>query len=208
MKTPYAGLPAFIISILLNLQSKAQTVVETAVTDDNLIFETWLAKPFDKAYKFVLFNLNTAEYNFHTEETNFMSYTIVSYDWKKGFGPALGTRLLKDRAVGLGGVQYTFHSEKFFITANFTSEIKSNPDFELFSIVQYRPNLSEKIKGVFQGQFSFNINTEEHLFSFQQLRLGTDLEPVQAGFGLNQFQFGPDWEYDIQPGLFFRLEFK
>lgn len=208
MKTSYPGLLTFIILMLPDLQSQAQTIVETAVTDDNLFFEAWLAKPIDKDYKFVLFNLNTAEYNFDSEETIFMSYTIVSYDWIKGFGPALGTRLLKDRAVGLGGVQYTFYSEKFFITTNFTSEIKSNPDFELFSIVQYRPKLSEKVKGFFQGQFSFNFNAEEHLFSFQQFRLGTDSGLVQAGFALNQFQFGPDWDYDIQPGLFFRLEFK
>ena len=189
-------------------KAKAQNVIEAYLGEDFFNLETWLTKSFDKEYRISLFNLNTAEHNFDAEETTFMSYSIVSYNWLKGFGPAVGTRLLKDRWVALGGPQYTYYTEKFFVTANFTSEFKSNPDFEFFSIIQFRPQITQKIDGFLQGQFSFNFNSEEHLLSFQYVRLGADLGTVQAGLAFNQFQFGSDWEYDLQPGLFLRLEFQ
>ena len=194
--------------IVFSFQLQAQTVLESTATNETFIMETWWTKPIDKEYKFVLFNLNTAEYKFDLEEATFMSYSILNVDLFKGFGPVAGTRVLKDRVVGLGGIQYTYFREKVFITANFTSELKKNPDFEFFSLAQYRPEITEKTKGFIQGQFSFNFNSQAHIFSFQQLRLGVDLGLIQTGFALNQFQFERDWLYNIQPGLFLRLEFK
>ena len=197
-----------LLLVVTSFQIKAQTVLESTVTDETFIMETWWTKSIDKEYKFVLFNLNTAEYNFNLKEATFMSYSILNIDLFKGFGPVVGTRVLKDRVVGLGGFQYTHFREGIFITANFTSELRGNPDFELFSLIQYRPQITEKIKGFTQGQISFNFNSQSHIFSFQQLRLGVDLGLIQTGFALNQFQFGQDWLYNIQPGFFLRLEFK
>lgn len=200
----------FIISFLSAFahRSKAQTVIEGFSSEDFFNIETWWIKPFDQDYKFSLFNLNTAEHNYHTNETVLMSYSIVSYTWHKGFGPAIGTRLLKDRLVALGGPQYTYYSEKFFVTTNFTSEFRSNPDFELFSIIQFRPQITQEIDGFLQGQFSFTFNAHGHLLSFQYVRFGVDMGIVQTGLAFNQFQFGRDWGYSFQPGLFLRLEFQ
>ena len=187
---------------------KAQEVIETSVGEEFFHVETWITKPLDKDYKLTLFNLNTAEHNLERDQTAFMSYTIVSYDLFKGFGPTLGTRILKDRVVALGGPQYTYYRESFFVTANFTSEFKSDPDFEFFSIIQGRPKITSKLNGFLQGQFSFNFNPDGHLISFQQLRLGADFGLVQSGLAINQFQAGSEWAYDIQAGLFLRFEFQ
>ena len=121
-----------LLLVVTSFQIKAQTVLESTVTDETFIMETWWTKSIDKEYKFVLFNLNTAEYNFNLKEATFMSYSILNIDLFKGFGPVVGTRVLKDRVVGLGGFQYTHFREGIFITANFTSELRGNPDFELF----------------------------------------------------------------------------
>ncbi len=188
--------------------SIAQNVFETASTKDNFLIESWWVKPFDLEYKFTIFNLSAAEYNYESGQVGFMSYSILNYNVIKGFGPAIGTRLLPDKLVPLGGLQYSFYREKFFLTANFTSEFKAQPDFELFSIIQYRPPITEKLKGFFQGQFSFNFNPDGHLISFQQLRLGADFGLVQSGLAINQFQAGSEWAYDIQAGLFLRFEFQ
>ncbi|MFV1885087.1 MAG: hypothetical protein ACMZ7B_11410 [Balneola sp.] len=207
MKTLLQLSLTLIILITTRTVSVGQTVFETASTDDNFLIESWWVKPLDPEYKFTLFNLNTAEYNYELEEAILMSYSIISYNAFKGFGPALGTRILPNKLVALGGIQYTFYREKFFVTANFTSEIKDKPDFEFFSIIQYRPKITNKLKGFFQGQFSFNFNSDIHLLSFQQLRLGADLGLAQTGLAVNQFQFGSNWDYDFQPGLFLRFEF-
>ncbi len=197
-----------LLLVVTSFQIKAQTVLESTVTNEAFIMETWWTKSIDKEYKFVLFNLNTAEYNFDLKEIIFMSYSILNMDLFKGFGLVVGTRILKDRVVGLGGLQYTYFREEIFITTNFTSEFRENPDFEFFSLIQYKPQITEKIKGFIQGQFSFNFNSDTHIFSFQQLRLGADLGLIQTGLAINQFQFEQDWLYNIQPGFFLRLEFK
>ena len=199
------GLP---VAILCVRKAHAQDVVEASIGSEFFNVETWITKPLVKDYKLSIFSLNTAERNLDLDETNFMSYTIVSYDLFKGFGPTLGTRILKDRVVALGGPQYTFYSERFLFTANFTSEFKSNPDFEFFSIIQGRPEVSKKLDGFLQGQFSFNFNNDQHLLSFQYVRIGADFGMIQTGLAFNQFQFGDDLDYDFQPGLFLRLEFK
>lgn len=189
-------------------KSNAQDVIEASAGEKFFNIETWITKPLDKEYRYTIFSLNTAEHDRELDQTLFMSYTILSYNWWKGVGPTVGTRLLSNRVVALGGPQYTFYRERFFATANFTSEFRSNPDFEFFSIIQGRPKLSEKVNGFLQGQFSFNFNSDEHLLSFQYVRVGADLGVVQTGFALNQFQFGENWDYEIRPGIFLRLAFK
>ncbi len=202
--------PLFIVFFLLTFarKSRAQDVIELSAGDEFFNVETWITKPLDKDYRYTIFSLNTAEHNREPDQTLFMSYTILSYNWWKGFGPTVGTRLLSDRFVALGGPQYTYYRERFFVTANFTSEFRSNPDFEFFSIVQGRPKITQKLEGFLQGQFSFNFNSDQHLLSFQYVRIGADLGMVQTGVAFNQFQFGDSWEYDLQPGVFLRLEFK
>ncbi|MBV6647484.1 MAG: hypothetical protein KI790_18645 [Cyclobacteriaceae bacterium] len=208
MKEKLFSLLGTLIFFGLTHQLSAQDVIESSIGEEFFNVETWITKPLTKDYKLSIFSLNTAERNLDLDQTNFMSYTIVSYDLFKGFGPTVGTRILKDRVVALGGPQYTYYSERFLFTANFTSEFKSSPDFEFFSILQGRPKLNEKLDGFLQGQFSFNFNSDQHLLSFQYLRIGADLGMIQTGLAFNQFQFGEDWDYDIQPGLFLRLEFK
>ena len=208
MKVTYRITLALFVLAFSWSYSFSQTIFETASTDENFLAETWWVKPFDPGYTFTLFNLNTAEYNYDLEESLLMSYSVVSFNAFKGFGPAIGKRILPGELAALGGLQYTFYREELFVTANLTSELKEDPDFELFAIVQYRPKFGEKINGFFQGQFSSNFNSDVHLFSFQQLRLGADLGLVQTGVALNLFQSGPEWDDDLQPGLFLRLEFQ
>ncbi|MEL7119750.1 MAG: hypothetical protein AAFO07_09925 [Bacteroidota bacterium] len=202
---------AFIFSFLLitfTQVGNTQTVLESSLTDDRFTVETWWTKPIDKQYKFVLFNLNTAEYLFDLDQSQFMSYSVLNIDVWKGLGPVIGTRILQDKVAGLVGIQYTFFSQTVFITTNFTTETKSNPDFEFYTLAQYRPKLSRLLNGFIQTQLSFNFNANQHLFSFQQIRLGPDFKTYQFGLAINQFQLGSNWENEVHPGIFFRLEFQ
>lgn len=106
-------LVGLLIAITCIRTANGQDVIEASIGEEFLNVETWITKPLDKDYKWNIFSLNTAERNLELDQTNFMSYTIVSYDLFKGFGPTVGTRILKDRVVALGGPQYTFYSERF-----------------------------------------------------------------------------------------------
>lgn len=192
--------------IAFSQKSHAQFVLEPFISEDNLIIESWLFKEIDEQKKFNLFSLNESDYDFDTENSTFLSYSVFGYDWIKGFGPVLGYRFLESYAAALGGIQYAFYKEGFFITVNLTSEFKSDPNIELFSIVQYRKKITSSFTAFTQLQLSTNFISEDHSFSFQRFRVGADLGQFQAGFGLNQVQVGTGLDYTASPGIFLRME--
>ena len=196
------------LSLILgsSLQGFSQFVVEPFVGDDNIVIESWFFKTIDEKGKFNVFNLNEAIYDFDTETTSFLSYAVFGYDLKKGFGPALGWRFTEPDGAALGGVQYAYYQENFFITANLTSEFRKNPNIELYSIIQYRKKINDKLAAFSQLQFSTIFRDESHNFSFQRLRLGVDFGKFQTGLGLNQTQFGRNFDYSADPGIFLRME--
>ncbi|MEM8907203.1 MAG: hypothetical protein AAGD05_05090 [Bacteroidota bacterium] len=194
--------------LLLALPTGAQTVVEAAFSAEELIIETWWVKALDNKYKWSLFNLNEANYNWDTQATSFVSYAVLGYDAWKGLGPALGYRISGARASLLAGLQYTFYQKDFFITTNFTSEIRDHPFFEFYLLTQYRKKWFKKSAFFGQWQSSINFSEAGHDFSFQRLRLGLDWGLVQLGVALNQVQVGKSADSKLHPGVFARLQFQ
>ncbi|WP_299364046.1 hypothetical protein [Winogradskyella sp.] len=186
--------------------SYGQTSIETFSSEDNFIVEAWWYKVIEANPKFNVFSLNEAIHNYGIEETFFMNYTIVGYEISKGFGPVAGARFLSDRVSGLAGIQYAYYTPIFFITTNITGELRSNPLFEWYTLLQYRPKLTEKLKLFAQFQNAMNFDESGNDFSLQRLRVGLDFKWLQAGFALNTTQTGKDWDFDAEPGLFLRLE--
>jgi len=86
------------------------------------------------------------------------------------------------------------------------TELKDNPNFELYVLAQYRPQITEKFKAFSQLQVSMNFNEDDHVYSLYRLRLGADLGKIQTGIGLEQTMTGPNWDYKATPGIFIRME--
>jgi hypothetical protein len=187
-------------------QSQAQFVAEPFVNDDDFILETWYFNTIDEGKRFSIFNLNEAKYSFETEASSLLSYGLVGYDWVKGFGPVVGWRINPYAAAALAGIQYGYYREHFLAYATLNTELKIDPNFEFYTLLQYRPQLTEKLKAFSQLQISKNFNSDNHTFSLYRLRLGLDLKKFQTGLGLEQTFAGADWGHSIAPGLFFRME--
>ncbi|OSY87659.1 hypothetical protein WH52_09480 [Tenacibaculum holothuriorum] len=198
-----------IITTFFTIKLNAQSNLKVTTNADDLEIGLTLFKPLTQDYKLTLFSLNEAGYSYDNNKTEFMTYNIISYDVYKGIAPTIGTRFIKqefvDKAVLLGGLGYTYAKEKFFMTTVFTSEFQNNPDYEFFITSQYRPKLTEKLIGYFEFESSMNFNSQSHLFSFQKFRLGVDFKKLQAGFSLDNYQYGKNWEYEFKPGVFVQL---
>lgn len=191
---------------LTSQQSLAQFVIEPFVSDENLILESWYFNTIDKSKRLSIFSLNEANYNYDSESTSFLSYGVVGFDLIKGLGPVAGWRFSQYSSAALAGLQYGFYRENFFAILILNSELKKDPNLEFYSIIQYRRQLSEKLKAFSQLQISKNFTTDNHSFSLYRLRLGVDLGKVQTGIGLEQTMLGEDFDYELAPGLFLRLE--
>lgn len=194
--------------VLVGILAKAQTIVEPSVTEEDLLVESWWIKPLDQKYKWAFFNLTEAKYNYDSEQTSFLNYSVVGYNLYKGIGPAVGTRFLANEASALAGVQYYFQNPKVLIYTIFTSDIKSDPILELYTLWQYRPEINDKLKFFSQLSTTTNYRNGDHEFGFQRVRAGLDWGLFQAGLALNMTQIGSDWDNDVAPGIFVRLEFQ
>ena len=192
---------------LFNTQkSHAQFVVEPFVSADEFILESWYFNTIDKHKRVSIFNLNEAKYNFDSEQSALLSYGLVGYDLFKGFGPVAGWRINQYAAAALAGIQYGFYRKSFLAFTTVNVELKDNPNYEFYALLQFRPQLTEKLKGFSQFQISKNFNSEDHTFSLYRLRLGLDLGQFQTGLGIEQTLAGSDWDHTIAPGIFFRME--
>jgi hypothetical protein len=203
------ALKVFAFGLIIMMQSQkasAQFVVEPFVSEDNFILESWIYKSIDQNRKFSIFSLNEFNHNYDTNSTSFLSYGILGYDVKKGFGPAIGWRTTANRTSALGGLQYGLYGKNYLAYFILNTELRNNPNFEFYSLLQYRVQLSEKLRGFGQLQISKNFNEDNHVYSMYRLRLGLDLGKFQTGFGLEQNLQGADWNHKATPGVFFRME--
>lgn len=184
----------------------AQFVVEPFVSDDAFILESWYFNTIDKSKRFSIFSLNEATYDFDTKNSSVLSYGLVGFDLVKGFGPVTGWRISPYSAAALVGLQYGIYSQNFLAYLTVNTELKDNPNYEFYALLQYRKPISKKLKLFSQLQISKNFSKDTHTFSLYRFRLGPDLGKFQAGIGIEQTLVEEDWEHDISPGLFLRLE--
>ncbi len=201
-KTIYLGVGLF----LLALQSSAQFVVEPFVSGDKFILESWYFNTVDEAHRLSIFTLNEASYDYNTENTSILSYGVVGYDLKGGFGPVGGWRMSQQGSAAIAGVQYGKYGENFLLYSNVNAELKDDPSFEFYVLAQFRPQITDKFKAFSQLQVSMNFTQDDHAYSLYRLRLGADLGKIQTGFGLEQTAAGPNWAYNATPGVFLRME--
>ncbi|PRX54602.1 hypothetical protein [Flagellimonas meridianipacifica] len=195
------------VFIAFTQKSFSQTTIESFFATEEMVVETWFFRPLTEDYKLSIFSLNDAVIDYETEDASLVSYTVLGYDLWKGFGPVVGGRFFDGRASTLAGVQWAKAGEQFLITTNFTTELRNDPLYEFFLLAQYRFPLNEKLGFFSQFQNSTNFNSQVHEFSFQRLRIGLSWKKYQFGLGTNTYQYGENWDFEIEPGLFIRLEF-
>ena len=117
-------------------QSFAQFVLEPFVSTDELILESWYFNTIDENKRLSIFNLNEAKYDFDSESSSVLSYGILGYDLGKGFGPMTGWRVTSYSAAALLGLQYGHYRENFLAFFTVNSEVKDDPNFEFYSLLQ------------------------------------------------------------------------
>ncbi len=192
--------------IVSQRQAQAQFVLEPFVSNDDFILESWYFKTIDESKRFSVFALNEAKFNFDTDQSTVLSYGLVGFDWKGGFGPVTGWRASENGTAALAGFQYGVYRENFLAYMTVNREVKSDPNYEFYSLIQYRKPINEKLKGFSQLQISKNFQDNNHTFSLYRLRLGLDLGKFQTGIGIEQNMIGEGWDHKINAGLFVRME--
>lgn len=187
-------------------KSSAQFVLEPFSGKDDFILESWYFNTIDSARKVSLFALNEVKYNYDAKQSNLLSYGLIGYDLKNGFGVVSGWRISEHSTSALAGFQYGYYRKDFLAYVVVNTELKRDPSMEAYTLLQYRKKLNKKLKGFSQFQSSTNFTNDGHTFSLHRLRLGLDFGKIQAGVGLENTLVGEDYHRTTAPGVFVRLE--
>ncbi len=155
------------------------------------------------------------DYEDSQRNSSFIS-SQVTYNFTTSWGLSSGAIYSEGDFAPILAVSYVYtnQSGNLFINLFPTWIIRDKAEYELFGLVFFTPKLNDKLNLFSQLIFGsiMNHRLNEHLFSYQQVRLGVDLVgKFQGGFGLDQNIIGGSAEvpsnYTYNLGIFLRKEF-
>ena len=203
------------ISLIFSGGLFAQIPVEVFVGHEQVQHEFFFFKDIDKKQKWNLFSMGrfAVDYENSALNSSFIS-SQITYNLTPSWGVSSGALYAEGMAAPILAVSYTYMSKDgtFFINLFPTLIIQEEWQYELFGLAFFTPKINPKLNLFSQLIFGTTINNRlnEHLFSYQQIRLGLDLVGYfQFGLALDQNILGSEGlaeSYTNNIGLIIRKE--
>jgi hypothetical protein len=187
--------------------------VEILLGDKRLAFQAVITKRFSPESGFGFFSIATymASYRNDLNQNELAIPVQFNYTFWKGLGVMAGATM-NGRAGfhPIVGPQYIHAGKKVLAVVVPSFFLTSGYNFEFFSLLEYKPMLSEKW-GVYsrvQSLYSQNMQRDIHERSYFYLRLGFRRQAAAFGLGGNWDYYGPDKTMKENYGVFLRWEFR
>ncbi len=201
--------------ILISLNAFAQIPVEVVVGHEQVQHEFFFFKDLDQNAKWNLFSMGrfAVDYEDQALNSSFIS-SQLTYNLNESWGLSSGGFYNEGDFAPILAVSYIYANESgnFFMNLFPTWIIKERAQFEMFGLVFFTPRINDRLNLFSQLIFGSTINHRfnQHLFSYQQIRLGLDFKGrFQCGFALDQNMIGGGelpYVYSNNTGLFVRKE--
>jgi hypothetical protein len=170
--------------------------VEIFAGHSYLNFQMIVAKPLQESSRFGFFNVTNFNGNYDNDlrKNEFLSQALLNYEILKGFSLAAGATM--NYMTGFRptvGLQYLYGSRKWLVVALPRIDLRDDFNFETFALVEFKPQLTEKLGLYTRAQGLYNHNTEQefHDRSYLYLRAGLSVRNYQFGLGANFDRYGP-----------------
>jgi len=187
---------------------KAQPIpVELMIGDKygsvNVVFN----KNFSETSRIGLFHLNTVQFGMKDEKYNsFILQDQLYIETFKNLRLAGGVVYSPGGFNATAGLQYIYGGRKFFFLFAPRIDIERDPSYDIFTIIQYKPQISEKVKLFTRIQTLNLFHSGDNIKSYQWMRLGLEIKGMQFGLGLNLDEYGPNPSVETSVGVFIRKE--
>ena len=201
---------------MISLQLKAQIPVEVFVGHEQIQHEFFFFKDFNEKAKWNLFSMGRFAVDYEDESLNssFLS-SQATYNVSDKWGISGGGIYSEGDFAPILAVSYTYINESgnFFINLFPTWIVRESAQYEMFGLVFFTPRINDKLNLFSQVIFGTTMNNRlnEHVFSYQQFRLGLDIVgKFQFGLAFDQNVLGTGelpGSYSNNAGLFIRKEF-
>lgn len=104
------------------------------------------------------------------------------------------------------GMQYVRPGSDLFLLFSPRVNVESDPSYSIFSIVRYKPRLTEHVRLYLGAQLLNTFDGDRHIRSYQWLRVGLEVAGTQFGVAVNLDESGPHPALEWNVGLFVRRE--
>lgn len=201
-----------LVNSVFSKELKAQIPVEVLVGNNQVQHEFFFFKDLDSEHKFNLFSMARFAVDYESNDLNssFVS-SQLTYNFNESWGVSSGGLFVENLFSPILALSYVYFNEKgdLFVNLFPTAIYNEGVDFELFGLFFYTPKLTEKFSLFSQVIFGTTVNAKfnEHLFSYQQIRIGLGYkDKFQFGLGLDQNFLGSDFISANNIGIFIRKE--
>jgi len=162
---------------------------------------------FSQTSKFGFFHMNTVQFDYKDETRNsFILQDLAYYEVIKNLRIAGGVAYSKGGFDPTAGLQYVFSGKKFLFLFAPRVNIESDPSYDIMTILQYKPQINDRIKLYTRFQMLNLFNSEGNIKSYQWLRLGLEVKGIQFGLAADFDEYGPDPVVETNVGVFLRKE--
>jgi hypothetical protein len=201
----------FAFTMNMNAQELPQKPIpiELVLGNNRMALQSIINKNLPESKRFSFFSVTNfeSEYSNNSNGLDFINNSQISFEIYKGIGISAGVNI--NKVTGLSptlGIQYVFANSKWLFVVTPTLIFTTGNTGSLFSLLEYKPNLTEKLKlySRVQGLYNHNIKFSTHERSYLQLRIGLEYKKYQFGLAGNLDYFGPSRFFKDNYGLFVR----
>jgi hypothetical protein len=200
--------PIFLLLFVSALSMKAQPIpIELMMGNKYGAVNLAFSKDFSEESRFGFFHMNTIQFYYNNRDKNsFILQDLLYVETFKNLRVAGGVAYTKGGFAPTAGLQYVYSGPKFLFLCAPRVNIESEPSYDIMTILQYRPAISDRIKLFTRAQFLNVFDDGGNIRSYQWFRLGLEMRGVQFGLALNLDEFGPRPSVETSAGIFARKE--
>lgn len=187
----------------------AQIPVEVSLGHSSYYYQHSFAARFNKEKPLGFFHASSILIPYDKNRGNeIMSQSYLSYTlnntWSTGVG-SIFTPLNRVRPSFF--LQYFRKGKTTSVMVYPRIDLWENPNLELMGFIEYKGTTNQKLKLYARLQYMTTWNSEEHVRSYQYLRIGFSLGDMQLGAAANFDQYGNTGTDYNSIGFFIRKEF-
>ncbi len=201
---------AWICSSMCLVSARAQVPVEISTGHSSYYYQHAFSAKFSTEKPFGFFHTSSLLIPYDKNRGNeIMSQSYVSYAlsdrWSAGMG-SIFTPLNRVRPSVF--FQYFLKGRTTSVMVYPRADLWKDPNFELMGFMEYRGGESRKMRVYARLQYMTTWNLQQHVRSYQYLRVGINLDKIQLGPAVNIDQYGGSATSYSSVGLFVRKEFR
>ena len=206
MKVKVAGLIVLFASLTISLY--AQPIpVELMSGHKFTSVDVSLSKSFTKDSRLGFFHMNTLVIDYNDKsENSFILQDLLTYQLVKNLKIVGGAFYGMPGFNTTVGFQYYYPGKNFSLLFAPRINITEEPSYDFMTILQYKTGISDNTKLVTRLKLLNLFDANQHIKSYQWLRVGLEMKGTQFGLAFDFDEYGPDPSVQYNFGLFIRRE--